>query len=220
MNPSPELRARVLGAIKREPSPPIDVVSRRRVLAIALGFVPVVAIFQIVGGVVLGERPMGYVAFIAIGWTILALAATWGAIARGRSMLGRPRAWLVVVAIVTPLLLLGVAAAAAAMWPQTLESPCTPLNHVGCFAIATLMASAPLVAFAFARRHTDPVHPHITGAALGAAAGAWGALAVGAHCPFTNPVHLALGHTLPILLLAVLGALIGGRGVAIQAQTK
>ena len=60
------------------------------------------------------------------------------------------------------------------------------------------------------RRDTDVKHPRAAGAALGgAAAGAWGGRLFEAHCPSLDLVHLALGHVLPIAILALLGALFG-----------
>jgi hypothetical protein len=81
------------------------------------------------------------------------------------------------------------------------------------------MAFGPLAAFAYVRRHTDPVHPRLTGAAVGAAAGAWGALAIGMHCPGTMPVHVLAGHVTPVFLLTLLGIWIGGRGVSVSVKT-
>jgi hypothetical protein len=43
------------------------------------------------------------------------------------------------------------------------------------------------------------------GAALGAAAGAWGGLAVFVFCPSGEPQHLLIGHVLPIALFTLLG---------------
>jgi hypothetical protein len=83
--------------------------------------------------------------------------------------------------------------------------------HTACFVFTSLFALGPLVAFAYLRRGSDPVHPRALGAALGAAAGAWGTMLINAHCAFTSPAHVAFGHVLPVALLAAVGALIGGR---------
>ena len=87
-----------------------------------------------------------------------------------------------------------------------------------CLVIALAMATAPLLAFMLLAKGSDPVHPRAMGAALGAAAGAWGALGIGLHCPYAFPAHVALGHVLPVLLLAGIGALAGGRLVGVRAQ--
>ena len=59
------------------------------------------------------------------------------------------------------------------------------------------------------RRDTDVKHPKATGAALGSAAGAWGGAFLEGHCPSLDIVHMTLGHALPIVVLALLGALFG-----------
>src|SRR6185436_21066517 len=92
---------------------------------------------------------------------------------RGPMMLGRSTRVLVVCAAALPAVVLGWVLAMIA-WMQP---PCTspPMHdHLVCFAIGIGFAAAPLAAMLWARRGTDPVHPGATGAALGAAAGAWG----------------------------------------------
>jgi hypothetical protein len=64
-------------------------------------------------------------------------------------------------------------------------------------------------ALAWVRRDPDVKHPAATGAALGAAAGAWGGVFLNAHCPSLDLVHQALGHVLPIAVLVLLGGLSG-----------
>jgi hypothetical protein len=49
--------------------------------------------------------------------------------------------------------------------------------------------------------------PALTGAALGVAAGACSWLLVDLWCPVAHPEHIALGHLLPLVLLAGAGAL-------------
>ena len=208
--PSADLRARVLASIKEESSPTLPAVRRRRLLTVTLGFVPLVVLFQLVGGIRAGDpRPTGYVALLVVTWTLLAAAASWGSLARGTSMLGRPRAWLVGVAVATPLLLLAAASSGYVWWPATALAGCGPLGHLTCVMFGSLMGIGPLVAFVVARSGTDPVHPRVTGAAIGAAAGAWGSLAIGVHCTYTSPVHEALGHVLPVLVLVGLGVWTG-----------
>jgi hypothetical protein len=155
-----------------------------------------------------------------VGWGILTLGATWGALGRGGSMLGRPWQWLVAIALATPLLLLGVAYVGYVWWPRAASGECSALAHGLCFFFGSFMALGPLAAFAYARRHTDPVHPRLTGAAVGAAAGAWGALAIGMHCPGTMPLHVLAGHVTPVFLLTLLGIFIGGRGLSLPDSSS
>lgn len=215
-----ELRARVLASIQAQPSPAIGAVNRTHVVAVVLGFVPCAVLFEVLGACVQGSRPPGYVALLGIGWALLATLGSWGALARGRSMLGRPAALLLAMTVATPVLLLAIGFAGYIFWPEAMVGNCGPGGHATCFAYGALMAAGPLVAFAFARRHSDPVHPHVTGAALGASAGAWGALAIGVHCPVSAPLHMVLGHVLPVVLVTCIGMWMGGRRVAIRTETK
>jgi hypothetical protein len=58
------------------------------------------------------------------------------------------------------------------------------------------------------------VHPRAFGAALGAAGGFWAATLVDLWCPVGYPLHVVLGHALPTLVLAALGAAAGSRVLA------
>ena len=55
------------------------------------------------------------------------------------------------------------------------------------------MAVWPLVGMILIRKQSNPVHPGITGAALGAASGAWAGVVVDLWCPVSHPAHIALG---------------------------
>ncbi len=59
------------------------------------------------------------------------------------------------------------------------------------------------------RRFSDPTHPVLSGAALGAAAGAFSAFLVDLWCPVAYLPHLLLGHVLPLLTLTAVGAVLG-----------
>ena len=76
-----------------------------------------------------------------------------------------------------------------------------------CILIATIVSASTLAIFAVALRRAVPVAGGLRGAALGAAAGAWGGLAVFAFCPSGELQHLLVGHVLPIALFTLLGAI-------------
>jgi hypothetical protein len=63
------------------------------------------------------------------------------------------------------------------------------------------------------------VAPRLTGAAIGAASGAWGALAIELHCGHASPGHIVLGHLFPVVMLTLVGVLIGDGVVAIRARS-
>jgi hypothetical protein len=165
----------------------------------------------------LGGRPMGYVVVLALAWATVAAAASWLAVSRGRSMLGRPVAHRVATAVLTPMALLGASVLANLGWPQTMDGRGGPIAGLVCAALIIVFAFGPLLAFGALRRGSDPVGPGIGGAALGAAAGAWGALGIELHCKFATPSHVMLGHVLPVALLALAGALVGGRVLRVSA---
>jgi hypothetical protein len=165
-----------------------------------------------------GRTPWFYAAS-TIGWAAVASLSMWGALDRGPSTLGRPRAWLLAVAVGTPGLLF------AFMFGLTLAHPGAAAAHAAplglrCLGITLAAAAFPLVALAVARRGSDPTHPRATGAALGAACGASAGVLVEMWCPVVSPSHVLIGHILPVLVLAVLGALLGARLIAMHGARR
>jgi hypothetical protein len=163
------------------------------------------------------RRPL-FILFTGGGAAILALAATWLAVARGSSMLGRSRTALVVLSVALPAVLLAWCTLGSSALGETPIPGENLRSHVVCFVFTGLFALGPLLAFAYARRGSDPVHPRALGAALCAAAGAWGAMFINVHCAFTSTTHVTLGHVLPVAALAALGALVGARVFGVRAR--
>lgn len=217
--PSAELRARVLAAASAEPVSPRGAGARRTTVVLVAGFMVPVAISLYLGWPSSGGRPFAYVATLAVAWLAVGLAATWGGVSRGQSMLGRSTAVRIVVATLTPAALLATSLVAALAWPQTLHDDATMGSHLVCVVFTLLCALGPLAAFAIVRRRSDPVAPRLTGAAIGAASGAWGALAIELHCGHASPTHIVLGHLLPVVMLTLVGVVIGDGVVAIRARS-
>jgi len=216
--PSAELRERVLAAAQSHPAPTRAAGRKRNTVVIALGFALPVAISAWAGGP--GTRlPIGYTVLLGASWLLVSLVATWEAVGRGGSMLGRPAVVRAVVAGVTPVALLVTASVAALLWPATLAIPAGLEEHVVCVVFTILFALGPLVAFVVVRRQSDPVAPTLTGAALGAASGAWGALAIELHCAHASAFHIVVGHVLPVVFLTAVGALVGSRVIGMRART-
>jgi hypothetical protein len=216
--PSADLRARVLAATRAEPSPTRAARVRRSALVVAAGFAPAVILSSLIGGPSVDGRPLSYMLALTLAWLLIGTTATWGGVARGPSMLGRPSAWKIVVAVVTPAALVATAIVAGVAWPETLGDPASTRAHVVCIALTLVCGLGPLVAFAFVRRGSDPVSPRLTGAGIGAAAGAWGAVAIELHCGHTSLMHITLGHVAPVLVLGLLGLIVGDRVVAVRAK--
>ena len=80
-----------------------------------------------------------------------------------------------------------------------------------CFSLTLAAAPWPLAALLAASAGREVFLPRLTGAALGAAAGAWASIAVEAWCPLADPIHVLRGHVAPIVLVTLLGAALGGR---------
>jgi hypothetical protein len=218
-----DLRARILEAAGREPVRSRAYGARRRVVVLAFGFAATIAVLLLLGCPYVGRRPLAYVAALAGAWALVAGWATWAALARGRSMLGRPAGERVAIALLTPAALLACALVGSLAWPQTIDGRGGLRSSVICAAFTALFAMGPLVAFAFLRKNSDPVAPRHSGAALGAAAGAWGALGIELYCTRPTPWHVFSGHVAPVLALALVGALLGGsflRVVAVRAKNE
>jgi hypothetical protein len=96
--PHPDLRTQVLAAASASPAVTRGERLRRQALAIAAGFALPLAISFSVGWPDPAGRPAAYVATLAVAWLGVGLAATWGGISRGRSMLGRSTVWRALVA--------------------------------------------------------------------------------------------------------------------------
>jgi hypothetical protein len=205
------LRAKVLAAARAAPSPARPAVQRAAIATVALGFAALALVFAFVGGADLTTRPPAFLATTLIGWGVLAIAATWGGATRGRSMLGRSAPVLGLVALATGPAFLAWMIVGTMLWPGALGFTPTPRLHVACFAATLAMALGPLVALAIVRRGGDPRHPRASGAALGAVAGAWAGLMIDLHCPVSDALHVTLGHVVPIVALAAVGAILGKR---------
>jgi hypothetical protein len=215
-SPSADLRARVLAAANAEPVPTRSVGLARRVAVVAVGMALSALILAYIGGPKPDGRPVGYFLVMAALWAGVVFASTWAGVARGRSMLGRPTSVRVVVAALTPAALVLTALAAGLLWPATIAEPSTMGDHVFCIELGSLMAIGPLVAFALLRRGSDPVAPRLTGAALGAVAGAWGGFFIELRCGHASVEHVVLGHVVPVAVMTLLGALIAGSVISVR----
>jgi hypothetical protein len=216
--PGAEVRARVMAAVRTDPVGSRAAGTRRRALFVLLALAISAAGSLAIGLPALRDRPSGYVVSLSLAWLGISVMATWAGVSRGRSMLGRPAGWRIAVAWVTPVALLASSLALGAAWPQTLRDEAGTFEHVLCFLGTIGFALSPLAAFLAIRRSTDPVSPRLTGAAIAAAAGAWGALAIELHCRWTSPWHVFVGHVLPVSVLAIAGVAAGTRYVAVRGE--
>jgi hypothetical protein len=214
--PPDSLRARVLEDATRVPSPPRAATRRYDAATIAAGIALLAIVFAVIGGADFSTRPLPFLVLTLVGWVAIALLATWGGVGRGGSMLGRSARVLVTVAVVTGPGLLAWMLLGTSMYPGTMGFPASVRLHVACFASTVLMAVGAFAALVIVRRGTDPVHPRVSGAALGAVAGAWAGVMIDLHCPVSDTLHVAMAHLVPELVLALTGALLGRRLLGVR----
>jgi hypothetical protein len=196
---------------------PRPAVRTRVALLVGTSAAMVMGVFYAAGGSHAGPRPGAFILGTAFGWAGVAAAGLWVAFVRGRSMLGRPEKWLVSLAVGAPLVLFAWALVWGLCYPTTLVNA-PPDAATRCLVLTLALAAIPLVALSIARRESDPVHPRATGAALGAASGAWAGVMVDFYCPWTSPAHVLTRHVLPLVLLILVGAIIGQRLIAVRSH--
>ncbi|MBV9945660.1 MAG: DUF1109 family protein [Myxococcales bacterium] len=185
-------------------------------------------IWHVVAAGAAPARPLGYVATLELVWLLVAASATWMGVMRGRSMLGRSGASKIAVAVATPVALIAtwfviayawLPAVLPLAWLEAMDDAPDFHFDAACALSSVVYAAGPLLAFFAMRRRRDPVSPRRAGAALGAVAGAWGAVVHFPFCQCTSPLHMAAGHVLPVVCLALMGALLGDRVLGVRAAT-
>jgi hypothetical protein len=208
-----QLRSQVLEQARREPAPTrAGLAAKQRTVAIVALVVPLL-IFGALGGVRLGPRPSELALMTALGSALLAGAAAIFGFARGRSMLGRPRAWLLGVALLTPSLLFTWRSLVSSHYPDMMAQ-WSERPGLRCLLLSGALSLAPLAGALWLRRGTDPVHPHLSAAGIGATVGAGSWVLVDLWCPVGYVPHVLLGHVAPLVLVVLISALFGGRILA------
>lgn len=215
--PPNDLREQLLRAVQAVPSPPRAAVSRANAIAIAAGAIAALGLFIATGGARWGDRSLAVVAFTVVGWLAVGAALTVRVAYRSRSMLG-PASSIIVLSVAAALSALVAAVFVRAFFGETSFSSGLPAkSHVACLVLTFVFALGPTVALFFMRRASDPVHPRLSGAALGAVGGVWAGLLINLHCPASDDVHLLLGHVGPVVVLACAGALLGRAVLGIRS---
>jgi hypothetical protein len=217
MSPSAELRARILETASRQPSPTRSQLRLRNAALLVTGIMVPLVVFFSWGGLRQAARPDLLVWETAGGGAFIALTLCILALKRGRSMLGRTGTALLAVAVLAPLVLFAWKLATSSQFDgMTVEWP----TRVGfkCLRLACLTAAWPLVGAIMVRRGTDPTHPRLTGAAIGAAIGSCSWVLVDLWCPVAYVPHLMVGHVFPLVATTVAGAWLGGRLIALRSK--
>ena len=202
-------KAQLLEAVRNTPSPTRGEVTKRRWQLLGGGVLATSALFFLLGGFARGTRSVELVVFTAGLGLVAAAISTHVTSGRKRSMLGHPRPVLVTLSLATMPALALVALAAATLWPEPAAETVATHSTVACAAMTVVEGALPLGLFLFAKRGTDPIHPSITGAALGITAGAWTATMAYLRCPHAQAEHCVAAHVAPVVVLAITGALVG-----------
>ncbi len=211
--PADALKSRTQAALRREPSETRPRVARRESVLAVAGFAAALGVFAAVGGFrdLGAPRPPQLIAITLVGTIVLAIGS-FRTSAR-RAGLPASREALLAVLLGAPLALFAWKTSWSAAFDANIWWPTRP--GLLCLAVSLTTGGVILASLLAARRHSDPVHPHLSGAALGVASGAAAAVFVDLWCPVGHPAHVALGHALPMLLLGLAGAWPGGRLLAL-----
>lgn len=220
---SADLKARVLAAAAAEPSPTRAAVNQRNVVISMVAATSIVGALMIfatlasdgqlvrLGGEVAPdryvERSVWLLLTTAGGALGIVAMALWFALRRGRSMLGRSRGSLLCGIVLIPLALFAWKIGwSLALGDSMVEWP--ERTGLKCLSLSLLVAFGPLLAF-LAMRRSAAVRPALNGAILGSAAGACAWVAGDLWCPVSYVPHVLLGHVLPLIVLAGVGAVLG-----------
>lgn len=158
-------------------------------------------------GLLAGWESPSAMAFIAMALLVLLLASTFMALWRGRSGLGASTALLTAAGVaIAPLYALLTLNNPARDIVETVNSVRISTYGVRCLVIASIVGVIVLGCLASAMRAAAPAGTRIRSMALGSAAGAWAGLALFVFCPSGEPLHLIVGHVLPVAALTALGA--------------
>src|SRR4051812_36626338 len=116
-----QLRAQVIAQVRSELVPTRAELFRRHAGLVAACTLVPLSIFVAMGGVRAAPRPQALVLETALGSTLLALLVAGAGLSRGRSMLGRPRSWLVSLVVLTPLSLLAWRVISSSQYPDMMR---------------------------------------------------------------------------------------------------
>ncbi len=204
-------KARLLALTRATPSATRPAARRRAWLVAPVSFAVGAALFFAFGGPEHGRgRPAWFFAASVASWTAVSAAAMWAALDRGRSSLGRSLAWLAAVAAGTPSALFAIMLGFALEHPEVTRLHPERLG-LKCLGIALGCAAFPCVSLILLRRGSDPIHPTASGAALGVACAASAGVVVELWCPVAAPLHVIVGHIVPMAVMCLAGAILGSR---------
>jgi hypothetical protein len=165
---------------------------------------------------VLGVRPDAaqlpgtYLVLWCVAPALLAFAGMIVLSRSGRSGLGVRLGLVAALAVALPGAL-AVVALGLPTPPAAVAGPSFVRGLVVCLDMTLVGALPPLVLAVVVLRRAFPSAARWRGALVGAVAGLLSATAMNVHCPLVDPMHMLVGHAVPIVLAAGLGALLAHR---------
>jgi hypothetical protein len=202
---SSELRQRVLSLAAVERSLTRSEARRATWIALMTAMIASGAIFALADGVRPTGRPLALVLATGTLACVVAAGASWIAVRRGGGETdARPRDVLAALIVVVPVVLVVGKLALSAAWAGMTE-PWPDRTGFRCLGLFLALGAAPLAAYLWIWRLREVRRPGLQGAALGVTAGAGAWTLLDMWCPAADPAHLALGHVLPLALLAAAG---------------
>jgi len=208
MNTAVPLRERVLSAAAASPSMTRREGRRLGALLLVLSAAIAAALFVVAGGPS-GARDDALALRLAVvrGWAVAAGAFAYLVLGRGRSTVVRQPQLLTAATWASPVVML--------LWVVRFDGGGASLaDSAAGMALGVAVAVTPLASFLIVRRGAEPRYPRVLGGAAGAMCGAWAQGIVLLWHPFTSVVYAVVAHVMPLVVLAAMGRVAGGRMLA------
>ena len=188
---------------------------RRRLVAAVLGFAWLAAHLAVYGvREDFSSLPLQYILAEIFLPFALALAAVGVASSRGKLGFGASVGVVLTLGVLGPLSFLLVALGAP------VPNLATPGDHfwlraVVCLDITLAWTAVPLLLVAMSLRNAFPAAAAARSALAGSACGLFSGAMMNLHCPSVDPLHMALGHGVPVVVATIVGGTIMSRWVRI-----
>jgi hypothetical protein len=191
-------------------SPVRAVVRRRRVTALA-GSAAWLSTHLVVYGIRrdFSELPRLYVAAQILLPFLLAVASLFAALSPGKLGLGLKIGLISGLAILGPLAFCLIAFGAPVP-SVVVPGAASPLGILVCLDITLAWSAVPLLGAALALPGAFAAGSRRRSALVGAGIGLFAGATMNLHCPNVAPLHVLMGHGLPVIIATLLGALVLG----------
>jgi len=199
-----------LGLLELADSPTRSVVRKRRLAALtgsAIWLISHLAVYGIRSD--FRQLTAPYVAAQIILPLLVAVISLFAALAHGRLGLGSRIGLICGLALLGPFAFCLLALATPA--PDAADLQATSLLGIFvCFDITVAWTTVPLLAAALTLPGAFAAGAIFRSALVGAAVGLFSGATMNLHCPNGAPIHVLMGHGLPVVIATILGALVLG----------